>query len=135
MTPSIWFLLLAALVVAQAPPITQGVLSDGAKFEQRAAEGDTHWYDATLSEGDFLEIRASQDQFPVSLLVRGPDGAVLHAIDVPAIDSLPARLLFVAPTSGSYRLELLRQGHQDRPGSSSVRTAGNQRSLGDPGRS
>src|SRR5947209_1453399 len=101
MTPSTWFLLLATLVAAQAPPSTQGVLSDGATFERRAAEGDTHRYDATLSEGDFLEISVSQDQFPVKLAVRA-DGAVLRTIDLPAIGSLPQRLMFVAPLSGGY---------------------------------
>jgi CHAT domain-containing protein len=59
-----------------------------------------------LTEGDVVEISASQDQVGVSLSVTGPDGAPLHHVDVPDIRPLPERLIFLAPVSGRYVVEV-----------------------------
>jgi CHAT domain-containing protein len=80
------------------------ILYDGATIERTAAKGDSHRFDVSLSEGDFFEISVSQAQVYVTLSVEGPDGAVLHSLNVPDIDPLPQPLMLVAPASGRYSI-------------------------------
>ncbi len=98
-------LLAALFAYAQGQGATT-VLYDGATIKKSAAEGDVHRYEASLAAGDFLEISVSQDRILVALSVRGPDSEVLHTINLPDIDPLPERLMFVAPASGRYLVEL-----------------------------
>ncbi len=120
MIPRRWFPVVAALVVAASghgradsrsprQANTPPTLTNGAKVERRAAPDDIHRYDAVLAAGDFFEVSVTQDRYPVTLSVYGADGAMLHTIDLPAIDPLRERLMFVAPASGSYRLDVRRQ--------------------------
>jgi CHAT domain-containing protein/tetratricopeptide (TPR) repeat protein len=117
MTPPRWVPIIAALVAAanshsqadsrSARQTTPAVLlSDGATYERGGVEGETSRYETLLAAGDFLEVKVSQDQLLVHVSVRGPDGGVLHSIFLPAVDPLPQRLMFVAPVSGVYRLEM-----------------------------
>ncbi len=87
-------------------PTAADMLYDGATVRKSAAVGDTDKYEAVLSDGDVLEISASQDQLGVSLSVYGPDGAVVHRIDVPDIAPLAERLIFIAQISGRYVVEV-----------------------------
>jgi CHAT domain-containing protein len=96
----------------QLQPKVPDVLYEGATFRKSATVGDTHTYEAVLTDGDILEISASQDQVGVSLSVNGPDGAPLHRIDVPDINPLPERLILLASFSGRYVVEV----HVDNDG-------------------
>ena len=102
-----------ALTITQTSSNAQAILFEGATFERWAAEGDVHPYEAVLTAGDFLEVSVSQDQFPVSLSIRGADGGVLRTISLPAMDPLPQRLMFVAPLAGAHRLEMKRPKARD----------------------
>ncbi len=114
-----WLWTLAALVAAagwhgdpDSRPLPQAatpaILADGARFERQAVTGQIDRYDVVLTAGDFLEVSVTQDRYPVILSLVGADDAVVHAIDLPAIEPLPERLMFVAPASGSYRLDVKR---------------------------
>src|SRR5262245_42291410 len=89
--------------VKQGPP---DLLTPHAIFERKAAPGDTHRYEALLNEADFFEIRVSQAETAAAITVRDPEDRVLHSILLPDIDPQPQRLLFVAPTSGRYTIDL-----------------------------
>lgn len=115
MTPLRWFLLIAAFVAVrsshadsrsalQVNPLA--IIHDGASYTRPAVPGETHWYEASLVAGDFLEISVSQDQLVVGVSVHGSEDAVIHRGGFPGIDPLPQRLMFVAPVSGSYRVEV-----------------------------
>ena len=86
--------------------------------EKAAAIDDRHRYDVSLGEGEFLEMTVSQGRFVLTLSVRGPDGAVLHSVSVPDTDPLPQYLIFIAPTAGTYSIEVTATstlGHTERP--------------------
>jgi CHAT domain-containing protein/tetratricopeptide (TPR) repeat protein len=82
------------------------VLSEGATFERSAGQGDRHSFEASLTAGDFVEIEVSQNQLAIGIAVRGPDGAELHEINLPEIDPMAERLMFVAPVSGRHIVEV-----------------------------
>ena len=93
---------------SQSQPATPpaAVLTDGATFQKSAAVGDTHRYEAVLTAGDFLEISVSQDQVLVTLSLREADGALLRTANVPDIEPLPDRMIFIAPVSGRYVIDV-----------------------------
>jgi CHAT domain-containing protein len=91
------------------------ILYDGATIEKTAAKGDTDRYEVSLNEGDFFEISASQDQLYVTLSVEGPDGAVLHSLNVPDIDTLPQPMMFVASAPGRYSIGVAVNGNAFTP--------------------
>src|SRR5262245_53183523 len=82
------------------------LLTANATYEKTAIHGSTHRYAALLHEGDFLEIRVSQEEILTALTVKDPDDRPLHKIFLPDIDPLPQHLLFVAPISGRYAIEV-----------------------------
>jgi CHAT domain-containing protein len=94
------------------------VLHDGVTFEETAEAKDRHRYEAWLSEGDFLEITASQDRHVMELSVRSPDGDEIHSISVPDSDPLPQHLMFVAAVTGTYSIDVTASGirtHLEQP--------------------
>ena len=48
----------------------------------------------------------SQDQVLVALSLRGADGALFRTTDVPDIHPLPERMIFIAPVSGRYLIDV-----------------------------
>ncbi len=93
----------AQLQLADAPL----VLHEGATYERSAGQGDRHSFEASLTAGDFVEIDVSQNQLPIGIAVRGPDGGELHMINLPEIDPLAERLMFVAPVSGRHIVDVV----------------------------
>jgi CHAT domain-containing protein len=85
-------------------PLT--ILADGSAIARTGVQGETHRYDVALNEGDFLELSVSQDQLLAALSVHAPDGTRMHSIDVPDIDPLPQRLMFVAPHAARYSVDV-----------------------------
>ena len=88
------------------------VLSEGLRIQRAATTGESHRYEAWLSAGDFLEISASQDHFRISVAVKGPDDQILYRLDIPEIDVLPDRLLFVSTSPGRYAIQVSVGGAQ-----------------------
>ena len=87
-----------------APSAT--VLTNGAALQRSALRGDTHHYEAVLAAGDFLEMSVSQDQLLVTLSLRDAEGALLRTTNVPSIEPLPERMIFIAPVSGRYVIDV-----------------------------
>jgi CHAT domain-containing protein len=81
-------------------------LLPGSEFQKRGARGEIHRYEVLLTAGDFFDVGVSQEQLQVGLSAQGPDGAVLRTIDVPAADTLPERLMIIAPVTGLYALDV-----------------------------
>ena len=101
--------LVAALATSphgQTAPAPPDVLFEGATIERTSAKGETHRYEVLLNAGDFFELSVSQDQLLVKLSVDAPDGATVHAINVPDIDPMPQCLMFVAALSGRYSIDV-----------------------------
>lgn len=90
----------------QTVATSESILFEGATIERTSARGESHRYEVSLSEGDFFEMNVSQDQLLVALAVHGPDGAAVHVIDVPDIDPMPQRLMFVVPAPGRYSIDV-----------------------------
>lgn len=88
------------------PADAPAVLYEGATVERTAGQGDHHSFEVALTAGDFVEVEVSQNQLLVSIAVRGPDGGELHMIDLPDIDPMPERLMFIAPAAGRYIVEV-----------------------------
>lgn len=86
------------------------VLTDGLKIERAAATGDTHRYEARLSAGDFVEITASQDQLRLSLAVHDPAGQIILNADLPELETLPERVLFLTSVGGRYEIHVSIKG-------------------------
>ncbi len=90
----------------QSATAPAAILSEGATIQRSAVPGDTHRYEAVLAAGDFLEISVSQDQVLVTLSLREADGTLHRTANVPDIHPLPERMIFIAPISGRYVIEV-----------------------------
>ena len=90
----------------QSATAPAAILSEGATIQRSAVPGDTHRYEAVLAAGDFLEISVSQDQVLVTLSLREADGTLHRTANVPDIHPLPERMIFIAPVSGRYVIEV-----------------------------
>jgi tetratricopeptide (TPR) repeat protein len=115
-----WILLVAAvgavgIASSAGPPVGRGrqsvnapatVLYGESIIQKHGGEGETHRYDVSLNEGDFLELSVAQNQLLVALSVRAPNGQMVHSINVPDIDSMPQRLMFVAPAFGRFSIDV-----------------------------
>jgi CHAT domain-containing protein len=82
------------------------ILYEGATIERTATKGETHRYEVSLNEGDFLELSVTQDLVLVTLSARGPDGTLVHSINLPDVDPFPEHLMFVASGSGRFSIEV-----------------------------
>jgi hypothetical protein len=87
------------------PPHT--LVAGGSAIVRTGVQGETHRYDVALNEGDFFELSVSQDQLLAALSVLAPDGTRIHSINVPDIDPMPQRLVFVAPQAARYSIDVM----------------------------
>ncbi|MGE3844906.1 MAG: tetratricopeptide repeat protein, partial [Vicinamibacterales bacterium] len=95
--------------------------------------GDEHTYVIDLQEGSFFEASVSQEQAEVALSVSGPEGAPVASVDLPSLDPLPERLMFIAARTGTYRITVQLKPRTDLTGQVSEYTlrAGHQRQADD----
>jgi CHAT domain-containing protein/predicted negative regulator of RcsB-dependent stress response len=73
---------------------------------RQGAPGAVHAYTVDLHVDTFFEISVSQETKGVRLAVSGPDGDGVTAIDLPSIEPLPERAMFVASRAGTYRIDV-----------------------------
>jgi hypothetical protein len=57
------------------------VIEQGKPVERELAAGETHTYQITLAEGDFLNVAVEQRGINVAVKVLGPDGKQISEID------------------------------------------------------
>lgn len=97
------------------------VPQSGEPVERTIAGGEVHRWTLELSAGDFLELVVEQRRLDVSLELFDPQGAQRTRLDSPVGDDEPEKLLEVAPTSGTYRLEIRPLKSNAKPGRYAVR--------------
>src|ERR1044072_3173448 len=94
--------MLACVAVAQTPA-NLGPLSDG---EHEFKGGETHSYRITLTANEFLYALVEQLDIDVTTAVFAPDGKQLTESNSPNDRWGPEPILFVAPTTGEYRVDI-----------------------------
>ena len=90
----------------QLAGVPAAILYEGATIERAGTHGQTHRYEVSLNDGDFLEVSVSQDQLLVTVSADGPDGTRIHSMNIPDIDPLPEHLMFVASASGRHSVDV-----------------------------
>src|SRR5215217_4372049 len=80
-------------------------LEPGKAIAQVLGGGEKHYYQLTLLAGQYVRILAEQQRINVALAAFNPDGKkVVEADGFPMGN--PERLMFIAETSGTYRVEV-----------------------------
>jgi CHAT domain-containing protein len=82
------------------------VIEQGKPVERELAAGETHTYQITLAEGDFLNVAVEQRGINVAVKVLGPDGKQISEIDSEIRKHGEERASQVAEVAGSYRLSV-----------------------------
>ena len=90
----------------QAAGSALAVLHDSTTIENTAIHGQTHRYEVFLAEGDFFDVAVTQEEILATLSVSGSDDRALHSINLPDIDPQRERLMFIAPVSGRYVIDI-----------------------------
>jgi CHAT domain-containing protein len=80
-------------------------LEPGKPVEQDLAGGEKHSYHLTIAAGQYVRILVDQRRINVVLTAFDPTGTKLIEVDAFGIGN-PERLLLVAETAGTYRLEV-----------------------------
>jgi hypothetical protein len=95
-------LLAAATLNAQsATPLTPGT-----PVERQIAGGGLDHFTLQLAQGEVLDAMAMQNGIDLVLTARGPDGQQVDFMDSPNGTNGPERIWLVAPTSGTYRIDV-----------------------------
>ncbi len=84
----------------------QPLLTMGAPIARELSGGQSHSYQITLAQGQYLEAIVEQRGIDVVVVVFAPDGKKVLEVDSPNDAQGPEPVLIVAETSGSYRLEV-----------------------------
>lgn len=111
-----WLVGLAALALSAltlfspAPSAAQSnapqPLTADVPITRELAGGQTHSYQVTLAQGQYLEAVVEQRGIDVIVTVFAPDGQKVFEVDSPNGTQGPERVMLVAETSGPYRLEV-----------------------------
>jgi hypothetical protein len=80
-------------------------LEPGKPVEQDLAGGEKHSYHLTIAAGQYVHILVDQRRINVVLTAFDPTGTKVIEVDAFGIGN-PERLLLVAETAGTYRLEV-----------------------------
>src|SRR5262249_25746577 len=81
-------------------------LEPGMPIERELSAGETHAYQITLAEGDFLNVLVEQRGIDVSVMVFGPDGKQISEIDSEPRKQGEETVSQVAEVVGGYRLSI-----------------------------
>jgi len=108
---SVVVLLTFCFVKAWAALLDQGGLSGisldmGKPLEQSIAQGETHSYTLTLSDGQYAHVLVDQRGVDLIVAFYGPDGAKIVQVDSPNLNNGVEPISLVASSSGTYRLEV-----------------------------
>lgn len=110
MTVAASLLLAPALCAQNAAPAQQGTsamaLRPGATVAREIAGGGVDSYSVQLAKDQVLDATAVQDGIDLVVTVVGPDGHQIDYVDSPNGINGPEPVWFMAPTAGTYRLEV-----------------------------
>ncbi|MEP6740871.1 MAG: CHAT domain-containing protein [bacterium] len=112
LTKSRTFLVIVAVLRLSTLTLSQEkdeirILEPDRPIEREIVRGDVHWYQATLSAGQFLKVIVDQRGIDAVVKLFGPDGRQLSEVDSPNGIQGPEPVSVLAKVSGSYRLEVL----------------------------
>jgi CHAT domain-containing protein/Tfp pilus assembly protein PilF len=82
------------------------VLEQGKPIERELAAGQSHAYQITLAEGDYLSVRVEQRGIDVAVKVIRPDGKQILESDTEPRKQGEERISMVAEVADSYRLSI-----------------------------
>ena len=104
-------LLFSSVLCAQnAAPTQQGngavALRPGVPIAREIAGGGVDSYSVQLAKGQVLDAIADQNGIDVVVTMVGPDGHQLDYVDSPNGTNGPEPVWFMAPTAGTYRIEV-----------------------------
>jgi tetratricopeptide (TPR) repeat protein len=91
---------------SQLPPPDLVTLEVGKAIERNLSGGQSHWYQITLAEGQYLHFVVDQRGIDVVVVLYGPDGNKLIDVDSPNGRSGPEPLSWIAERTGTYRIEV-----------------------------
>lgn len=97
-------------------PLSEARLVPGSSIEEATQVRWTHQYEVDLTANDLIDLRIQQDDALAKFTVRNPQGAVAHVATLPSTERLPARLLYIAATTGVHRVEVYTNGNDDERG-------------------
>ncbi|MCM3902250.1 MAG: tetratricopeptide repeat protein [Pyrinomonadaceae bacterium] len=75
-------------------------------IERELAGEESHSYQTTLAEGQYLNVVVEQRGIDVAVVLFAPDGKQLLEVDSPSSDQGPKPLVWIAAQIGLYRLEV-----------------------------
>src|SRR6185436_6084520 len=106
----------AALVWAPAfapGPADEPTLEPGRRIERELGPGETHAYPIRCTAGAYLRVVVEQRGIDVLVMVSGPDGGEVLAVDTPSGRTCVETVPFVAERPGAYRV--LVRGLENEP--------------------
>jgi CHAT domain-containing protein len=75
-------------------------------FDREVSRGETHCYSFTLNAGQFAQAVVDQHGIDVVVSIYGQEGNLLTAVDRLNSTQGPETISLIAPSSGSYRLQI-----------------------------
>ena len=110
MTVAASLLFAPALCAQNAAPAQQGTnaiaLRPGAPVAREIAGGGVDSYSVQLVKGQVLDATAVQNGIDLVVTVVGPDGHQIDYVDSPNGTNGPEPVWFMAPTTGTYRIQV-----------------------------
>jgi CHAT domain-containing protein/Tfp pilus assembly protein PilF len=97
---------LSAPSIQQQAKQSPEALEQGNPIERELAAGQSHVYQITLAEGDYLSVKVEQRGIDVAVKVLGPDGKQILESDTEPRKQGEERVSLVAEVAGSYRLSV-----------------------------
>jgi CHAT domain-containing protein/Tfp pilus assembly protein PilF len=82
------------------------LLESGKPIERELAGGQSHSYQITLTEGQYLNVVVEQRGIDVVVTLRGPDSKKLIEVDSPNGAQGPEPLQWIVEAAGIYRIEV-----------------------------
>lgn len=81
-------------------------LEAGKPIEQELSGGQAHFYQISLTSGQYLRLVVDQQGIDVLVILTGPDGKALAEVDRPIGPQGPEPVSFAAAISGAYGVEV-----------------------------
>jgi hypothetical protein len=81
-------------------------LTRGTTIERELSGGQTHSYQLSLTEAQYLYVVVDQRGIDVVLVLFSPEGKKLSEVDSPNGENGPEELRIIVPGSGIYRLDV-----------------------------
>lgn len=98
--------IIAAFILAAATFAAAQKLETGKTFEREISGSEKHTYDVQLKKDEAYNLVVEQRGADVVLRVFAPDGTLVADLDSPTGTKGDEAMVFVAPETGNYRVEI-----------------------------